>query len=486
MNNETFGVTFQYAVCETFGIQNSIAPHRVDGPILDLLSKDSFIKQIFLKTHAKPVRYLTDTREYVSPNLPRTAKCPHNFLLDNGQTFSVKTFSSGTKLAPKVIGQAGFDTWNRILGHLSEERIAQDNFKEFCVRHIEEIVPVAIDYALISDFNCWIFWNRESDDFSFEIQERGLFPEIQFEKKSFSFSRSLGAWKESTTVSYKTKPVLEIQQHKNRIQPKIRFVQENFLWLLGIGIVRKINNSQLGDSAELAICREFHLREDPRLTHNALEQTTYRLQEHYHQNRTRLFPCAPVEYCGTQKRKRGGASKSGVDFRLEGGKTLSLKTNQNKAYKVCPPEIGQPSPQTFDHYFQSKNWYDGKIDSHKFRQLVLDPNKAVLLLGEYVRYLNECDYLLWSIYSDGPIESTLLRKSDFDDMSFVAGQIHYSNDFMEHDSVSVKYGDFGNLGEFQIHYARNSLKFRFNLKTLLSIAEKSRSAKGKQNVQQTI
>ena len=49
--------------------------------------------------------------------------------------------------------------------------------------------------------------------------------------------------------------------------------------------------------------------------------------------------------------------------------------------------------------------------------------------------------------------------------------IDYSNDFKDKNSVTIKYG-FNkkiSIGEFQVHSARNSLKFRFNLGNLLSL-----------------
>ena len=44
------------------------------------------------------------------------------------------------------------------------------------------------------------------------------------------------------------------------------------------------------------------------------------------------------------------------------------------------------------------------------------------------------------------------------------------NEFTTKSSVTIKYGEAKvSLGEFQVHSARNSLKFRFNFNNLLSI-----------------
>ena len=53
------------------------------------------------------------------------------------------------------------------------------------------------------------------------------------------------------------------------------------------------------------------------------------------------------------------------------------------------------------------------MNEEKFRILVKDKNKLVLLLKEYVKFLNECDFLLWSLYlNDKDISSKLINKKN--------------------------------------------------------------------------
>jgi hypothetical protein len=197
-----------------------------------------------------------------------------------------------------------------------------------------------------------------------------------------------------------------------------------------------------------------------------------KFEAHYADNKSKLFPINPVKYSGSEKRERGSNSKSGVDFYLENNLTLSVKTNKSKSYKVCPPEIGQPSPRTFDLYFSKKGWYQGPVDDYKFRKLVRDKRILSQLLLEYVKYLNECDFLLWSLYlSTEQIKSVLVSKSQLKNICFEPNLIQYSNEFTEQSSVTIKYGlEAITIGEFQIHSARTSLKFRFNFNSLLTIS----------------
>lgn len=468
MNNETFGITFQYAICETYFLENDIANNRTDDNLIKNSFKKDFVEGIFQEI-GKPKKFLTTSREYTSKYIK---KCPHNFLLENEKTFSIRTFKGkGKMFAPKVVGQAGDDTFNHFFGHLSPKKITRKNFKQFCLSKINEILPIVVDYALISDYNCWFY--KENGVFTYKILKREDLPDLTYEKKYFTFTNStVKKWNESNTVKYKGKTILELQLHTNRTGFKIRLHRENFSELLKIE--KAVNNSQLGDTAELAICKIFCLESgvnDRRLNNNSDKNILKIFQKHYSINKSKLFQQKPIKYSGTDRRERGVHSKSGVDFYLENNNTLSLKTNKSKSYKVCPPEVGQPSPKTFDLHFADKGWYTGNINEEKFRLLVKDKNKLALLLKEYVKFLNECDFLLWSLYlNKSNITSILINKEELEHIDFEPELINYSNDFLEKSSVTIKYGNPNSisLGEFQIHSARNSLKFRFNFGNLLS------------------
>jgi hypothetical protein len=468
MNNETFGITLQYAICREYELASNITKDRVDGSLLAVFVQSGIIKKIFTGI-SNPIKCLFQTKDFTSRQIRR---CPHSFLLENEETFSVKSFKGkGKMFAPKVVGQAGDETFNHFFGHLSSNVISKSNFKEFCLSRIDEMLPIIVDYALVSDYNCWVY--RTGDSFKYEIIKRDDLPELSFEHKDFTFTKpTTNVWYESNTVKYKGETILELQLHTNRSGYKIRLHRDNFPDLLKVE--REINNSQLGDTAELAICNIFNL--DPgvnsdRLINNSSKSILTAFENHYSINRAELFPKAPTKYSGTEKRERGGNSKSGVDFYLDEDKTLSLKTNKSKSYKVCPPEIGQPSPKTFDIHFAEKGWYTGGITEDKFRELVRDKSKLVLLLEEYVKYLNECDYILWSVFlSEDEINSKFIKKTELENITFDPRLIYYSNDFTSKSSVTIKYGQSKmSLGEFQIHSARNSLKFRFNLNNLLSL-----------------
>lgn len=469
MNNETFGMTFQYAICLHFKIENDISISRIDNSLLQSFFESKIINKIF-RGKAKPIEYLTTSKKFTSPYITR---CPHNFLLENEETFSVRTFKGNGKMfAPKVVGQAGDETFNHFFGDLYPNTINRNNFKKFCLSKINEMLPIIVDYALVSDYNCWFY--RSDDTYNYAILKRDDLPDLTFDHKDFSFTKPTEqSWNESNTVKFKEKTVLELQLHNNRSGYKIRLHRENFPELLKQEKV--INNSMLGDTAELAICNVFELdpgNDSDRLINNSDKEILTNFITHYTEHKKQLFPLIPIKYAGTEKRERGSQSKSGIDFYLEKDNTLSVKTNKSKSFKVCPPEIGQPSPKTFDLYFSDKGWYDGNIDENKFRELVRNTDTVSLLLREYVKFLNECDYLLWSLYlDDNKLTSQIINKSELEGITFNPNLIDYSNDFTEKSSVTIKYGSNKkvSIGEFQVHSARNSLKFRFNFGNLLSL-----------------
>ena len=252
MNNETFGITFQYAVCKKYRLLHEISPERINEAALSKIEESGIIEKLFLKS--EPVEFLTFSKKYTSQFIKR---CPHNFLLSNGETFSIKTFGGKNKMfAPKVVGQAGDETFNHFFGDLSADRINRGNFKEFCLMKVHEILPVLIDYSLVSDQTAWVYFDR-NEQFTFETILRENLPDLTFDRKDFSFTKDIvSAWNETTTAKYKGKTIIEFQLHTNRSGYKIRLHRENFPGLLVAE--KKLNNSVIGDSAELAICEVFH------------------------------------------------------------------------------------------------------------------------------------------------------------------------------------------------------------------------------------
>src|SRR5699024_6541989 len=118
---------------------------------------------------------------------------------------------TGKMFAPKVVGQSGDETFNHFFGDLYPKTIDRSNFKQFCLTKIDEILPILVDYALVSDYNCWLYLDSDGT-YSYEILKRENLPDLTYNFNDFSFTRpTVDSWNESNTVKYKGKTVLELQ-----------------------------------------------------------------------------------------------------------------------------------------------------------------------------------------------------------------------------------------------------------------------------------
>ena len=108
----------------------------------------------------KPIKSLYKTKEFTSEFISR---CPHSFLLENEETFSVKTFKGNGKMfAPKVVGQAGDNTFNHFFGHLHKNKINRTNFQNRISRFafVKRLLFLVMrDYFdLVNAAMCTLIW----------------------------------------------------------------------------------------------------------------------------------------------------------------------------------------------------------------------------------------------------------------------------------------------------------------------------------------
>jgi len=166
-----------------------------------------------------------------------------------------------------------------------------------------------------------------------------------------------------------------------------------------------------------------------------------------------------------------------VDFLLEGGKTLSVKSNMRAAGKIAPQKIGQPTSNTF--WSLLPQLVPEGIDVNKlsyvesailFKQVAL--TNTTELLTAYWKNLFECDYLIYvcDVLTDSDKLTSaptvrLYEKSQ--SPQWDKSKISFSRSLRDwNESCTVKY-NYCSIGEFQIHNHRNCFKFRFNLSGLI-------------------
>lgn len=458
-NNADYGLSLQRLICEEYGIEvNEWAAAQFEANYNKQYEKElrPAISIIFEKLNANPKRLLTYTKELTKG---KQTTSPHNFLLDNGKTVSIRTTKTSDKVAPRTIGQAGFSVLNEYFADIYGSEIKdQEDVRKLVYENIHKILPVFIDNLFQSDYTVLIS-RKELDNL--QIIKSDELSSYSFERSDFEFTRGLDTWKESTTLKYHGKSIAEIQTHKER-SFKFRFIISSIPeWFR----IVKETNETLGMSAEATICELFELKQPDSFKNRVLRSYVDKLMPVVKDAFKHLPPA--IEHSGSAPGERGDQSKCSYDFVLEGNRTLSLKTNKGKM--VCPPEVGQPGSKTCLLYFSKFFGKDiAEVTRESFKKMVYENIEKIMPI--YVEHLFDSDWLLWLYETKKGFEYKAINKSDIKQFDWKYEKFSFTKETIEewNESNTVKYNGIS-IGEFQVHNNRNCFKFRFNLKNLLEI-----------------
>ena len=463
-NNAKYGMTLQSFICRENGLTpNQEAQAQYDAAYDDSISNElkPIVKNIMNKLSDKPVKSMSFEYD------PETGlKGIHNFILASGRSLSLRTTRTSMKIAPRVLGQAGYKVLNDyfydVLGKMIE---TQEDIKELIINHIAEIFPIIVDAFFASDITVLVFLDAVDPEKQFVIFDNKELSNMNYSPEQFSFTRNLENWNESTTLKIDGISVAEIQIHKHRTF-KFRFDVKNIeKW---VNLV-KITNETFGISAESAICRKFNLVEPKsfigRVSAGTINELAPVINEAF-----KHLPKAIV-HTGSEVGNRGGKSKCSYDFILEGKRTLSLKSNFNGT-KVCPPEVGQPNAKTAEEYFNG--FIEGPlkvITTDSFKEMVLRNIKDILPI--YVEHLFDSDYLLWIFKKNKSISYSIIgsiEKQKAMNFQWDSSSISFTKaNLLEwNESNTLKYRGI-TIGEFQVHNNRSCYKFRFVLDNFLKV-----------------
>ena len=140
MNNADFGLSIQKMICEYYCLDvNDRAKAQFDSNYNSSYDSElePLIPAIFENVKSKPVHLLTYSDEFVGA---KQTTSPHNFLLSNGKTLSIRTNKTSDKVAPRTVGQAGFPVLNEYFGDIFGGTIeSQYDIKKLVINHIHEI-----------------------------------------------------------------------------------------------------------------------------------------------------------------------------------------------------------------------------------------------------------------------------------------------------------------------------------------------------------
>lgn len=457
-NNAELGLTIQKLICDKYRIiphPNAVRQFESGYNSAYYTLAYKTINRIFEELKLVPTKCLTFAP---SPNVGETIS-PHNFLLSNGTTLSIRTNLKGDKIAPRVVGQSGIKTFNEHFSEIAGYEIDdKQQIKKIVFDKIHLMIPIFIDYIFISDYTVWIQVISDNQ-FEYTIFDKSSLVNIDLNRDNFSFTRDLSTWVESTTLKYKGKSLAEIQIHTNRTF-KFRFVMNTLSDLL---VEQKSTTETLGITAEKVICDIFGLPVPNEYQNRFSELLSSEIRPVIYE----AFKYLPkvIMSTGTERGERGENSKCSYDFLLEGKKTLSLKTNTGKM--VCPPEVGQPSASTCYLYF--KDYIEeNEVTADSFKKMVYSHIADIMPI--YVSHLFDSDFLLW-IYKRNNHYDFKIFGLDFA-KSFVWEPkcFEFTKPSIEqwNESNTVKY--LGkSIGEFQVHKNRSCFKFRFNIENLESL-----------------
>lgn len=235
-----------------------------------------------------------------------------------------------------------------------------------------------------------------------------------------------------------------------------------------------MNNETIGISAEVAIVNAFDISVNSEYVNRSDENVVSLLKKDI---------CDIFEKEGLPAPFKHVAEKQNpIDFLLEDGTTLSVKTNQRGLGKVAPQTIGQPTSKTYFEYFDDyldievPAAYKDKIKL--FKEISINEIKTVM--RHYLDNLFECDHLLYFydiLDRNGRLNERYqylyIKKGNINlDLSKSRFKFTQTIDSWV-ESCTVRYvtddGKLLTIGEFQAHQNRDCLKFRFNMKNLLKL-----------------
>ena len=149
-NNAQTGFTFQKLICDKFGIiPSSINAINKFNASYDANLKNKLnplINEIFTSLNIKPIECTTFDKDEHKKDVP------YNFVLSDNSTLSIRTNIKGSKVAPRVVGQAGFEKLNIYFKNIYGKEIkTKEDIKKLIYDDIDKCLQSMILIILFAD-----------------------------------------------------------------------------------------------------------------------------------------------------------------------------------------------------------------------------------------------------------------------------------------------------------------------------------------------
>jgi len=215
-NNEQFGITMEYLLCEESLLDNNLESRIYEGD-LDIFK--NIIKNINHRLNEIGIP-LTQFNGYRNNNVD---------FYSNKTSISVKTnYKKSGKVCPQKIGQATKNKYKEIMKEKFNVVLDTNyDIKKFIMENTLELLEQYFLYTFCCDYTIWIYGDKNIFDFKIIDKKETAFP-LSKEGK-ITFSNTLEKWNEGITVKYNGKSIGEFQIHNNRNCIKFRFYMNNLL-----------------------------------------------------------------------------------------------------------------------------------------------------------------------------------------------------------------------------------------------------------------
>jgi hypothetical protein len=188
LNNAFLGMTVQKYICQKYNVEipsEAVAQFSSNYNEEYTDGLDHILKLIFWAIGQNPKVCTT----FVPSAKAKETLSPHNFILTDGSTLSIRTNKNGDKVAPRVVGQCGLYVFNSFFSELAGYEVEDKNdIKQIVYDNIDKMLPTFLDYLFVSDYTVWL---RRDDDgkYDFTIFYRNTCVNIDLEREHFSFTK---------------------------------------------------------------------------------------------------------------------------------------------------------------------------------------------------------------------------------------------------------------------------------------------------------
>lgn len=491
--NNPFGIYLQRVVCERYRLGlnasqqaflDSVPEYPGNHTREQAEARVEYLFERLLKQD-RPIRYLSRDG--------RRNEEMATFELASGATLLLQTHKRKddrtAHLAPRGIGQAGIARLNEIFRDIWQTEIADMwQFRVQFIEHYPEMLPVYVEHLAKCSYIAVICAEGAVEKAVRLVDLSSLdFANHPFTQENVGLTRKTPTdWTMSQTVHFlpegaktpcsERKSIADIIIRQER-SPIFRF---HLFDLLECFNVLRQTRETFGISTEVALCKISGIdipeaysvgRWNPQVV-GALVRKLKR--ENTLDALPRILKCV-----GPEAGKRGGCSKSPHDFELEGGKTLSVKSNINNGTLVCPPNVGQPGKGTamiiYAPYLNEEERTAKEMTAPVFKRLILE--RVCDLFPMYISHLFSSDYLFYVTFpKQGQSSAKIYNCSE---IKAKASAFHWDRDKIGftretidqwNENNTVRY-DGKTLASVQVHSSRSCFEFRLHLPNLLSLLE---------------